>query len=85
METALNIGGYPVLLSDTAGLHDTSDMVEKEGVRRALARSEQADIIILVLEAPKFCKTWNRNVSFTKFITNHLLEIGIINKMKKKI
>ncbi|KAJ8304136.1 hypothetical protein KUTeg_017719 [Tegillarca granosa] len=31
VETALNIGGYPVLLSDTAGLHDTSDMVEKEG------------------------------------------------------
>lgn len=38
IETALNIGGYPVLVNDTAGLRATSDIVEKEGVRRALER-----------------------------------------------
>lgn len=38
VETALNIGGYPVLLSDTAGLRETADVVEKEGVSRALQR-----------------------------------------------
>ena len=38
VETALNVGGYPVLLSDTAGLRETEDIVEKEGVSRALQR-----------------------------------------------
>ncbi|XP_066460606.1 tRNA modification GTPase GTPBP3, mitochondrial isoform X3 [Eleutherodactylus coqui] len=35
VEAALNIGGYPVILSDTAGLRDSEDPIEKEGVRRA--------------------------------------------------
>ena len=38
MESAVNIGGYPVLLSDTAGLRDSEDVVEREGVRRARLR-----------------------------------------------
>ena len=38
VETALNIGGYPVIVGDTAGLRDTHDVVEKEGVRRAIDR-----------------------------------------------
>lgn len=35
VETSLDIGGFPVLLSDTAGLRDAGDCVEQEGVRRA--------------------------------------------------
>lgn len=38
VETCVDIGGFPVLLSDTAGLRDTLDTVEKEGVRRARER-----------------------------------------------
>ena len=38
VETALNIGGYPILLSDTAGLRQAEDTVEREGVRRAMLR-----------------------------------------------
>lgn len=38
VETALDIGGFPVLLSDTAGLRDSPDLVEQEGVRRARER-----------------------------------------------
>lgn len=38
VETSLDIGGFPVLLSDTAGLRDSSDSVEREGVRRARQR-----------------------------------------------
>lgn len=38
VETALDIGGFPVLLSDTAGLRDSADLVEREGVRRARER-----------------------------------------------
>ena len=38
IETALDVGGYPVLLSDTAGLRESDDVIEQEGVRRALER-----------------------------------------------
>ncbi|XP_022087007.1 tRNA modification GTPase GTPBP3, mitochondrial-like [Acanthaster planci] len=51
IESAVNIGGYPVLLLDTAGLRDTQDMVEQEGVRRARQRAENADLTIVMTEA----------------------------------
>lgn len=38
VEVAVNIAGFPVVLSDTAGLRETSDIVEKEGVSRARQR-----------------------------------------------
>lgn len=38
VETALDIGGFPILLSDTAGLRESPDFVEREGVRRARER-----------------------------------------------
>lgn len=38
IESALNIAGYPILLTDTAGLRETSDIIEKEGVKRAIDR-----------------------------------------------
>jgi tRNA modification GTPase len=38
IETGLNIAGYPVLLSDTAGLRETSDLIEVEGVKRAFEK-----------------------------------------------
>ncbi|XP_054645710.1 tRNA modification GTPase GTPBP3, mitochondrial [Dunckerocampus dactyliophorus] len=50
VETALDIGGFPVLLSDTAGLRDSLDLVEREGVRRARERVEQADLTLVVVD-----------------------------------
>jgi len=51
IEVHLDIGGYAVVVADTAGLRETQDAVEKEGVRRSLARAEAADIKILVVDA----------------------------------
>ncbi|NXM75201.1 GTPB3 GTPase, partial [Serilophus lunatus] len=51
VEVALNIGGYPLVLSDTAGLRDTTDPVEREGVARARDRLCQADLVLAVLDA----------------------------------
>ncbi|XP_029506902.1 tRNA modification GTPase GTPBP3, mitochondrial isoform X1 [Oncorhynchus nerka] len=51
VETSLDIGGFPVLLSDTAGLRDSSDSVEREGVRRARQRVEQADLTLVVVDS----------------------------------
>ncbi|OCT59212.1 tRNA modification GTPase GTPBP3, mitochondrial isoform X1 [Xenopus laevis] len=53
VETVLNIGGYPVIMSDTAGLRESEDPIEKEGVRRAKERLDNADIIITVVDASK--------------------------------
>ena len=50
IEVALDLNGVPVVLIDTAGIRETNDPVEQEGVRRALARAEAADLV-LMLEA----------------------------------
>ncbi|MBS0219897.1 MAG: tRNA uridine-5-carboxymethylaminomethyl(34) synthesis GTPase MnmE [Proteobacteria bacterium] len=51
IEVHLDLGGWPVVLADTAGLRETGDAIEQEGVRRALARAEAADLRLLVLDA----------------------------------
>ncbi|XP_074893940.1 5-taurinomethyluridine-[tRNA] synthase subunit GTPB3, mitochondrial isoform X1 [Buteo buteo] len=51
VEVALNVGGYPLVLSDTAGLRDATDPVEQEGVSRARDRLQQADLVLAVLDA----------------------------------
>lgn len=51
LETRVILGGVPVTLVDTAGLRETSDSVEAEGVRRALLRVRDADLAITVIEA----------------------------------
>lgn len=48
LDADLIIGGYAVTLSDTAGLRDSDDVVEIEGVRRARARAEAAELRIWV-------------------------------------
>lgn len=48
LDADLVIGGYAVTLSDTAGLRDSDDPVEAEGVRRARLRAEQADLRVWV-------------------------------------
>jgi tRNA modification GTPase len=50
IETRLDLGGYVVHLADTAGLRETHDAIEREGVRRALARAEASDMTLLVLD-----------------------------------
>ncbi|HEY3777333.1 MAG TPA: tRNA uridine-5-carboxymethylaminomethyl(34) synthesis GTPase MnmE [Rhizomicrobium sp.] len=50
IETRLDLGGYVVHLADTAGLRETNDAIEREGVRRALARAHASDMTLLVLD-----------------------------------
>jgi tRNA modification GTPase len=51
--TRVDFGGVPVHLTDTAGLRDTVDEIEAEGVRRARQRAAKADLIIAVAAAPE--------------------------------
>ena len=51
LEARVEFGGVPVTLLDTAGLRDSSDPVEAEGVRRARALAASADIVVFVHDA----------------------------------
>lgn len=51
IEAQLRIGPYSVLLYDTAGLRETSELVEAEGIRRARAKADEADLRIWVINA----------------------------------
>ena len=50
IEAHLDLGGYAAVIADTAGLRESGDAIEREGVRRAIARAEDADITIVMSE-----------------------------------
>jgi tRNA modification GTPase len=51
IEVHLDLGGLPVILADTAGIREGIGGVESEGIRRALARAEDADLVLWVIDA----------------------------------
>ena len=51
IEVHLDLDGYPVTLIDTAGIRDTHDPVEQEGVRRARERARTADLVLWLVDA----------------------------------
>ena len=54
IEVHLDLGGYPVIAADTAGLRETKEVVEREGVRRARARAETADLRLAVFDTTQW-------------------------------
>jgi tRNA modification GTPase len=50
IEVQLDLDGYPVMLIDTAGIRETDDPVEQEGVRRARARAAEADLMLWLVD-----------------------------------
>ena len=64
IEAHLNLDGLPVVISDTAGIRNSKNEIEKKGIKLALNKAENADLNIIVLE-PK-------NVDFTVFL-KHLI------------
>ena len=51
IEVQLDLDGYPVTVIDTAGIRETEDPVEQEGVRRARARAADADLVLWMVDA----------------------------------
>jgi tRNA modification GTPase len=58
IEVALDLNGVPVVLIDTAGIRETTDPIEQEGVRRAMARAEPADGAAICLPAQPHQTLW---------------------------
>ena len=54
IETHLNIDGYPVIISDTAGIRDSKDEIEKKGIKLSLNKAEEADLKLVVIDAKSF-------------------------------
>jgi len=74
IETHLNLDGYPVIVSDTAGIRNSKNEIEKKGIKIALNRAEDADLKIVIVSA--------KNVDFTKVLKSLLIKnaILVINK-----
>jgi len=74
IETHLNLDGYPVVLSDTAGIRSSKNEIEKKGIKIALNRAEDADLKLVIISA--------KNVDFTKVLKDLLSKnaILVINK-----
>ena len=51
IEVKLDLEGLPVVVSDTAGIREAAGKVEQEGIRRALQRAEQADLVVWLVDA----------------------------------
>ena len=74
IEIHLNIEGYPVIISDTAGIRHSKDVIEKKGIKLSLNRAEEADLKLVVVDA--------KNLEFTDVLKDLLKEnaILVINK-----
>jgi tRNA modification GTPase len=75
IESHLNLEGYPVVISDTAGIRDAIDDIEKKGIKLALKSVENADLNLIVIE-PK-------SADFSDFFKDMLSKnsILVVNKM----
>ena len=70
IEVHLNLDGYPVTISDTAGIRDSKDEIERKGIKLALKKAEKSDLNIILIE-PK-------SVDFTGFLNDLVNEKGLI-------
>ena len=75
IEAHLNLDGYPVIISDTAGIRDSKDEIEKKGIKLSLKRAEDADLKIIILE--------RKSIDFKRFLKSLVDDktIVIVNKM----
>ena len=74
IEAHLNIDGYPVIISDTAGIRDSKNEIEKKGIKLSLKKAENADLKLVVVDA--------KNIDLSGFFNDLLRNdaILVVNK-----
>ena len=74
IETHLNLDGYPVIVSDTAGIRNSKNEIEKKGIKIAFKRAEDADLKLVIVSA--------KNVDFTSVLKKLLTKnaLLVVNK-----
>jgi tRNA modification GTPase len=70
IETHLNLDGYPVIVSDTAGIRSSKNEIEKKGIKIALKRAEDADLRLVIVSA--------KTINFTDVLKNLLAKNAIL-------
>ena len=81
IEAKLNIGQYILNLIDTAGIHETSDFVEKIGVEKSVEKIDKADLVLMVFDGSK--KLSNEDMELMDKIKDKK-HIYIVNKQDLK-
>ena len=74
IEVHLNIDGYPVIVSDTAGIRNSKNEIEKKGIKLSLKKAENADLKLVVVDA--------KSIDFNGFLNDLLKDdsILVVNK-----
>ena len=74
IETHLNLDGFPVIASDTAGIRSAKNEIERKGIKIALKRAEDADLRVIIISS--------KNVDLTSVLRGFLTKnaILVINK-----
>jgi tRNA modification GTPase len=79
IEVQLDLDGYPVTIIDTAGIRETADPVEEEGVRRARARASEADLVLWLVDAtakPSDPERWLANSGVPVWVISNKADLA---------
>lgn len=78
LETSIDIGGYPLTLSDTAGLRSvTEDVIEREGQSRAKENARLADLIIVLCSAESLAAAIKQGSSVEQYVQEYTIRLGV--------
>lgn len=83
VEETINIGNVVLNISDTAGIRDTEDIVEKIGVEKSIKKLDEVDLVIYILSADENVKETDKKI-LSKIQNKGIKLITVINKMDKK-
>ena len=78
IEERINVGGIPLVITDTAGIRDTEDQIEKLGVELSLKKAEESEFVLVVLDQSTELDALDRKILETVAKKKHLV---VINKM----
>jgi tRNA modification GTPase len=87
IEVHLDLDGYPVTILDTAGIRDSSEPVEQEGVRRARARAAEADLVLWVIDVSADGRTAEQMPQLSKSAPHWLIKnkIDLVDRAATRI
>ncbi|ACT69675.1 tRNA modification GTPase TrmE [Neorickettsia risticii str. Illinois] len=74
LEVRLDCHGYPLILSDTAGIQETCDAIEKMGIARALKKATEADVIVFLRDITELHVTNARREDVANFVIERHLD-----------
>ena len=78
IEEKINVGGIPLVITDTAGIRDTEDRIERLGVELSLKKAEESEFVLVILDQSTEFDALDRKILKTAAKKKHLV---VINKM----